>query len=479
MMPRGVADDRLTATHGGSPWVISRAASPGAQELQQFLSRNELAHRWLDPDTDPLVSMLGAREKLARPLPLIVLPDGSQIEPPAEYQDARADLDDAGAVRYQETSRWRAAVAAGFGLPTSPRRELYDVLIVGAGPAGLTAAVYAASEGLSTLVLERMAPGGQAGTSARIENYPGFPQGITGAELAAGAYEQALRFGAEILVGVELLNVTPEVETGTALVELVNGARLRTRTAVVAPGVAYRRLDAAGVDDLIGRGVYYGSAPAEALRYRDQEIVVVGAANSAGQAALHLAEYARRVTMVVRGSSLEKSMSRYLTDRINASESIDVRLHSRVVRAESDDRLEALVIADTATGREARLPADALFVLIGGVPLTAGVAGWLRRDEQGFLMTGRDLLEGDAQRWWSLERDPYPLESSQPSVFVAGDVRHGSIKRVASAVGDGAMAVQLIHEYLSKPDSIGGAEASRPLAAQNILALSEPKERQS
>ncbi len=207
--------ERRAPTFGGdgAAWVVSRASSPGAQELRQLLSRNALDHRWLDPDADPLVEMLDAREKLARPLPLVVLPDGSQIEPPAEYQDARPDLDEAGARRYQLTSRWRAEVAAGFGLPTRPRREQYDVLIVGAGPAGLTAAVYAASEGLSTLVLERMAPGGQAGTSARIENYPGFPQGISGAVLAAGAYEQAVRFGAEILVGVELLRVVPELET--------------------------------------------------------------------------------------------------------------------------------------------------------------------------------------------------------------------------------------------------------------------------
>jgi thioredoxin reductase (NADPH) len=439
--------------------------------LRQLLSRNALDHRWLDPDVDPLVELLDAGERLARPLPLVVLPDGSQIEPPAEYQDARADLDEAGARRYQLTSRWRAEAAAGLGLPTRPRREQYDVLIVGAGPAGLTAAVYAASEGLSTLVLERMAPGGQAGTSARIENYPGFPQGITGAALAAGAYEQAVRFGAEILIGVELLRVVPELEKGSALVELVNGSRLRSRTAVVAPGVAYRRLDAPRVEELIGCGVHYGSAPAEALRYRGRDVAVVGAANSAGQAALHLAQHARKVAVLVRGASLEHGMSRYLVDRIQACDAIDVLVNSQVVRAEGTDHLEALIIADSAAGTEARLEVDALFVLIGGVPLTAGVAGWLRRDPNGFLMTGRDILEADERSWWPLERDPYPLESSQPGVFVAGDVRHGSIKRVASAVGDGAMAVQLIHEYLSKPEA-SVASGPRP-AEQNILALAE------
>lgn len=457
-------------------WVISRASSPGAPELRQLLSRNALEHRWLDPDVDPLVEMLDARERLARPLPLVVLPDGSQIEPPAEYQDARSGLDERGARRYQLASRWRAEVAAGFGLSTRPRQDEYDVLIVGAGPAGLTAAVYAASEGLSTLVLERMAPGGQAGTSARIENYPGFPQGITGAELAAGAYEQAVRFGAEVLIGVELMRVAPELETGTALVELINGSRLRCRTAVVAPGVTYRRLDAPGVEELIGRGVHYGSAPAEALRYQGRDVAMVGAANSAGQAALHLAEHARKVTLLVRGSSLEKSMSRYLVDRIYACNAIDVLLNARVVRAEGTDHLEALIVADSAAKTETHLEVDALFVLIGGLPLTAGVAGWLRRDANGFLMTGRDILEADERTWWPLERDPYPLESSQPGVFIAGDVRHGSIKRVASAVGDGAMAVQLIHTYLGSPQP--SVSSGPPPAEQNILALAEqPDER--
>jgi thioredoxin reductase (NADPH) len=452
-----------------SPWILSRPTSPGAQELRQLLARNGLVGRWLNPEDDPLLELFGVRGPFERPLPLVVLPDGRQIAPPHHYRDARADLDEAAVADYVETSRWRAEIATAFGLATRPQREVYDVLIVGAGPAGLTAAVYAASEGLSTLALERMAPGGQAGTSARIENYPGFPQGVTGAELAGAAYQQALRFGAEILIGVELLHVTPDPETGMAVVELVNGAVVRTRTAVVAPGVAYRRLQAEGVDELIGSGVYYGSAPAEALRYVGRDVAVVGAANSAGQAVLHLAQYVRQVTLIVRGSSLEKGMSSYLCERVLATPNIEVRLNSSVIRAEGEERLESLLIA---TGAEKlRLNVAALFVLIGGVPLTAGVAGWLRRDKQGFLMTGRELLEGD-KRWWPLERDPYLLESSQPGVFVAGDVRHGSIKRVASAVGDGAMAVQLIHQYLANPDPTSGSAAER----RNILALNETQE---
>jgi NADPH-dependent 2,4-dienoyl-CoA reductase/sulfur reductase-like enzyme len=320
----------------GAAWVISRPTSPGAQELRELLTRNAVEHRWLDPDSDPLVNLLGARERLDRRLPLVLLPDGRQIEPPAEYQDARAELDEEGSRRYQLASRWRAGVAAALGLPTTPQHAQYDVVVVGGGPAGLTAAVNAASEGLSTLVLERMAPGGQAGTSARIENYPGFPQGVSGADLAASTYQQAVRFGAEILIGVELLRVTPQPEPDPALIELVNGSRLQSRTAVVAPGVAYRRLDVPGMEELIGCGVHYGSAPAS---------------------------------------------------------------------------------------------------------------------------------------WWPLKRDPYPLESSQPGVFVAGDVRHGSIKRVASAVGEGAMAVQLIHEYLTKPEA--SLAAGQPPAEQHILNLAE------
>jgi thioredoxin reductase (NADPH) len=455
-----------------TPWVISRASSPGAPELRQFLARNGAAHRWLDPDTDPLVAMLHGSKQLERPLPIVLLPDGRVIEPPAAYQDARAGLDEAGAARYVATSCWRAEIAAALGLQTKPKQELYDVMIVGGGPAGLTAAVYAASEGLRTVLLERIAPGGQAGTSARIENYPGFPQGITGAELAAAAHEQALRFGAEVLVGVETLHVTPELESGTALVELTNGAILRARTAVAAAGVAYRRLDAPGVEELLGRGVYYGSAPAEALRYRDRVVAVVGAANSAGQAALHLAAYARRVVLIVRGDSLETSMSSYLVERINRQENIEVKLNSRVSRAEGDERLEALVLASREG--EARVATDALFVLIGGVPLTAGLAGWLRRDEHGFLMAGRDLLtDNEDRRWWPLERDPFPLESSQPGVFIAGDVRHGSIKRVASAVGDGAMAVQLIHQYLTTR-----SEGSETIPAPGRKAVLEFDEQQ-
>jgi len=427
-----------------APSVIARRSSPGAAELRQFLTLNGVAHRWIDPDSDPLMPLLGGAAALeGKRLPLVVFADGSELEPPEQYRDFHAGMDAIGARPYLETACWRAELAERLGLPTRPAREEYDVLIIGAGPAGLTAAVYAASEGLTTLVLERTAPGGQAGTSARIENYPGFPQGISGADLAAAIHEQAIRFGAEILIGVEISQVKP----GSPYVcELPNGSVFRTHIAVVAPGVQYRRLDAPGIERLVGSGIHYGSAPAEARTYRGGQVAVVGAANSAGQAAIDLAQHAAHVTLLVRGDSLAKSMSHYLTERIEATANITVRLNSRVAGADGNARLEALVIADTETGDEIRLPTDALFILIGAEPLTNASEGWLKRDEHGFLMTGADLLRDD-QSGWPLQRDPLPLESNQPGVFVAGDVRHGSIKRVARAVGEGSMAITLIHQY--------------------------------
>jgi thioredoxin reductase (NADPH) len=298
-------------------------------------------------------------------------------------------------------------------------------------------------------VAERHAPGGQAGTSARIENYLGFPNGLSGDELASAAHEQALRFGAEILVGVEVVRGELQPD-GSARIELTSGCGIETRTGVVATGVHYRRLEAAGVEERIGAGVHYGSAPNEAAAYAGRDVAVVGGANSAGQAVLHLAERARRVTLLVRGDSLERGMSRYLVARIQACGTVDVRLRTEVERADGDGRLEELVLRDRSTGVTETLRAEGLFVLIGGEPLTAGVEGWLRRDERGFLMTGPDLLREDGDRvWWPLQRPPMLLESSEPGIFVAGDVRHGSVKRVASAVGEGAMAVQLVHRFLA------------------------------
>jgi thioredoxin reductase (NADPH) len=322
--------------------------------------------------------------------------------------------------------------------------------VLGAGPAGLTAAVYAAAEGLRTLVIERLAPGGQAATTSQIENYPGFPHGIDGAELAGSAHEQAVRLGAEILVGVGIAQIRPRPDGGVEL-DLTSDDTVRAAGAVIATGVRYRRLDAPGVDELWGHGVHYGASPGDAPRHRDARVVLVGGANSAGQTALHLAGYARSVTMLVRAPDLSAKMSHYLVERIRAHPRIDVRVQANLVRAEGDAQLERVVVRDGA-GDQHILPADALFLLIGGEPLTAGAEGWLRCNERGYLVTGADVArDGDGgPTAWPLRRDPLFLESSQPGVFVAGDVRHGSVKRVASAVGEGAMATTaLAHHFLA------------------------------
>jgi thioredoxin reductase (NADPH) len=435
-----------------------------------LLGGNGVAHRWIDTDADPVGRLLAENVQLDAERPVAVFADGSQLPAPEEFVDPGPARVGGGPERthhethvgmtmpartppqrveaYLTSAHWRSELARRAGLRTQPERELYDVVIVGAGPAGLTAAVYAASEGLSTVVLELIAPGGQAGTSARIENYPGFPQGISGADLASGAHQQALRFGAEIVVGVEIVGAKPEPD-GSFELSLSGGGHLRAPTGVIATGVAYRRLDAPGVEQLIGCGVSYGSTPAKAAGHRDQDVVLVGGANSAGQAALHLAEYAGCVTMVVRADSLEAGMSRYLVDRVNAHPKITVLTDTHVVAAGGQPWLENVTVVDH-DGQQRELRADAMYVLIGGQPLTAGVEGWLRRDDDGYLMTGPDLRRDSHTEWWPLARDPLPLESSQPGLFVAGDVRHGSIKRVASAVGEGAMAIATLHTYLAQ-----------------------------
>jgi thioredoxin reductase (NADPH) len=318
----------------------------------------------------------------------------------------------------------------------------------------VTAALYAASEGLRTLVVEALSPGGQAGTSARIENYPGFPDGISGAELAESTYAQARRLGAEVLVGVELVTAGPGAD-GTLAMELTSGAAIRARAGIAANGAHYRRLEAPGVERLIGAGVHYAFSPGEARLCRGCDVVVVGGANSAGQAALHVADLARSVTMVCRSPSLDDGMSRYLVERIEAHAGIAVRAGSEIVEASGERRLESVRVRHAATGEEAELGAQALLVFIGAQPMTSGVAGWLERDEHGFLVAGPDLARDGKARRWPLEREPLLLESSQPGLFVAGDIRHGSVKRVASAVGEGAMATALVHRYLSDDAAVG------------------------
>jgi thioredoxin reductase (NADPH) len=425
----------VTADRESVVYLVGRRHSPHAQDLRDFLTRNRVPFGWVDLDHHPLVHALGARVPDGLHLPVFVYTDGTVTEWPSGHDDLTA------------FNLARAQLAERVGLHTRPDKDLYDVVIVGAGPAGLTAAVYAASEGLDTVVIEHHAPGGQAGTSSRIENYPGFPNGISGNELAEAAFDQAVRFGAEFVIGCDFTSATAD-EEGNACITLVNGAVVRGRAGIGATGSHYRRLDAPGVRELVGAGVYYGAAPREAAYHRDGQVFVVGGANSAGQAALYLAEFAAHVTLVVRAKSLADGMSQYLVARCESHPRITVRTDAQIVGALGEERLEGLRI--DISGRVDTVDADALFILIGGVP-TSGRVDWARRDDAGFFLTGPDLVaDGGRGTWWKLEREPLSLESSSPGIFFAGDVRHGSIKRVASAVGEGAMAVQQVHRFLAE-----------------------------
>ena len=445
-MPSAIASPGSLPTRsapalGGETYLIGRRGSPHVHEYRDFLERNRVPFRWIDVDRNPLVRHLEAAPALRRrSLPFFLFADGSHLEPTAGPDADLAFL------------RTRAELAGRVGLHAVPDDERYDVVIIGAGPAGLTAAVNAASEGLRTLVIERHAPGGQAGTSARIENYPGFPQGITGSELARSTHDQAVRLGAEIVVGSEMVDGWPEAD-GSIAFELANGAVVQGRTVIGAMGSQYRRLEAAGLDELVGSGVYYGSAPSDVLFHRDGDVFIVGGANSAGQAALHAADLARSVTLLVRGPSLGDSMSQYLVERCEQHPRLAIRTNTTVTHAFGNGRLERIVVLDRQSGAAEEIRADALFILIGGEPTSSCAHGWLRRDEHGFLVTGPELLDGNRRSDWPLARDPYFLESSQPGVFFAGDVRHGSVKRVASVVGEGAMAAQFVHRYFAEASS--------------------------
>jgi len=424
-----VLDDLLSDWQAGSAGeqgirVIGHRFSRESHELKDFLARNNVPYRWLDVEIDPearvLVEAAGADP--AR-LPVLVFPDGGVLSAPTNRE-----------------------VAERVGMTTRADAPFYDLVVVGGGPAGLAAAVYGASEGLRTVLVEREAPGGQAGQSSRIENYLGFPVGLSGADLTRRATAQALRFGAELLSVREATRLDARGPARTVVVD--GGDEISAHAVVVATGVQYRRLDIPGADALTGRGVYYGGSRAEALSCRGEDVYVVGGANSAGQAALYFAGYADRVTILHRGDDLGRSMSRYLTDRIDAAPNISVRLLSEVVAAHGDESLEAITIADRATGRQELAPGGSMFIFIGASPNTDWLAGTLARDEHGFILAGPDLRAPRVRPAWPLERPPLLLESSLPGVFVAGDVRHQSIKRVAGAVGDGSMSVQLVHQYL-------------------------------
>jgi len=399
--------------------------SPQSHNTKDFLSRNRIPYQWLDIETDQqarvLVDSVQGEDKR---LPVVFFPDGSTLIQP-DYRQ----------------------LADKAGLQTKATQPYYDLIIIGAGPAGLGAAVYGASEGLTTALIERAATGGQAGTSSRIENYLGFPKGISGGDLARRATDQAKRLGAEILTAVEVVKV--RAEDPYRIVTLNDGSELSCKALIIATGVTVRRLDEPGVEELAGAGIYYGAALTEAAFYKDQHVYVIGGANSAGQAAMFFSRFAKQVSMLVRGPSLVKSMSQYLIDQIDGTENIDVQPNTVVLEALGNEKLEAIRIKETTIGEEQTVPAAAMFIFIGAKSHSGMVAGLVERNPAGFIRAGRSLMQnGKRPKGWKLPRDPFPLETSVPGIFVAGDVRDEAVRRVASAVGEGAIAVSQVHQYL-------------------------------
>ncbi len=404
--------------------VIGPRWSLKDHQVRDFLSRNQVPYVWLDPEQNDEALQLLARYKLdEHKLPAVLFADGSSLAQPSQTE-----------------------LAAKIGLHVTAERDFYDVVIIGAGMAGLAAAVYATSEGLRAILVEPEAPGGQAGSSSRIENYLGFPTGISGAELAKRAFLQASRFGTEFLaqsaIGIRS-------ENNYHFLCLSDAKEISCRVALIAVGVNYRRLNVPGLDEFTGAGVYYGAAMTEAVSCRDEEVIIVGGANSAGQAAMYFAKYARKVTMLVRGDSLVSSMSKYLIDQIAGTSNITVETKSQVIGASGRQRLELVRIS--SPDGESERPANALFIFIGAAPNTGWLPDSIMRDPNGFVLSGRDIqVEGRLPKIWKEDRPPFLLETSTPGIFAAGDVRHGSIKRAASAVGEGSISVQFMHQYLAK-----------------------------
>jgi thioredoxin reductase (NADPH) len=411
--------------------VLGSRWSPKSYDLREFLARNRIPYQWLDieaADTDGAVKRVVAKlEPEERDhLPLVLFPDGGRVAEPPHSQ-----------------------VAERIGLKTRAETEFYDLVITGAGPAGLAAAVYGASEGLKTLMIEREAPGGQAGLSSRIENYLGFPTGISGSDLTQRAVIQAKRFQVEILAPQEVESL--RIDGPYRYLSLSNGTEVWCHALVIATGLQWRRLGIPGMDRLQGAGVYYGAGIVEARSCKDEVVYIVGGANSAGQAAVHFSGYARHVVMLVRGDSLAATMSRYLIDRIEQTPNIEVQTGASVEEVCGGTRLEEISIRCHATGAVDRVKANSVFIFIGAEPRTNWLEGVVDRDDRGFILTGADLVrEGKRPKGWTLDRDPGLLETSVPGVFAVGDVRHGSVKRVASGVGEGSIAIQFVHQYLSK-----------------------------
>ncbi len=410
--------------------VLGTRWSPASHQLKDFLGRNQVPYQWTDveiaaPDKE-VEQLIPNGDFKSVSLPLVVLPGGEVLSnPPLEE------------------------LAARIGLRTRAETTFYDFVIVGGGPAGLAAAVYGASEGLKTLLVERQAPGGQAGMSSRIENYLGFPSGLTGADLARRAFTQARRFGAEILSPQEAVGL--RVDGPYRFVKLRDGSEISCHALLIASGLSWKKLDVPGAERLQEAGVYYGAAMTEAQLLAGEDVYLVGGANSAGQAAVYFAQFARSVTILVRSDSLQKGMSQYLIDQIRQVENIHVETQSEVVEVHGEDHLESITILNQETGETKTVPTTALFIFIGAVPCTAWLRGKLPMDDRGYLLTGTLLpRDGDGPKGWKEERDPFLFESIIPGVFAAGDTRHASIKRVASAVGEGSITVQMVHQYLSK-----------------------------
>jgi thioredoxin reductase (NADPH) len=410
--------------------VLGTRWSPRSYELRDFLARNRVPYQWIDveqsagdPETKRLLEALGPESSS---LPVVLFPDGTKLLEgvPAE-------------------------VAQRVGLRTRAQTSFYDLAIVGGGPAGLAAAVYGASEGLRTVMIEREAPGGQAGMSSRIENYLGFPMGLSGGDLARRAVVQAQRFGVEILAPQEAVSVRPE--DPYRIIKFADGTEISCHALLIATGVQWRRLEAPGIDRLQGAGVYYGGGTTEALSCKGEIVYVIGGANSAGQAAMNFAKYAESVVIVVRGSSLASTMSQYLIDQIKETPNIRIWTNASVSEAHGETHLEEISFLCSDTNKLERVTASSMFIFIGALPRTDWLADVIERDDRGFILTGPDLVrDGQRPKGWALNRDPFLLETNVPGLFAVGDVRHGSVKRVASGVGEGSVAVQFIHQYLSK-----------------------------
>jgi thioredoxin reductase (NADPH) len=409
--------------------VLGTRWSPRCYELRDFLARNHVPYQWIDvelsasdPETKRLLDVLGPE---GSNLPVVLFPDGTKL-----LESAPAEI------------------AQKIGLRTHAETTFYDLAIVGGGPAGLAAAVYGASEGLHTVLIEREAPGGQAGMSSRIENYLGFPIGLSGGDLARRAVVQAKRFGVEILSPQQATSV--RIEGPYRIIKLADGSEISCHALMIATGVQWRRLDVPGIGKLQGAGIYYGGGASEALSCKDEIVYVVGGANSAGQAAMNFARYAERVVLLVRGASLSSSMSQYLIDQVMDTPNIQVWTHASVADVHGDTHLEEISVLCSDTNKTERVPANAMFIFIGALPQTDWLSKVVERDERGFLLTGPDLMQDGKFKGWKLDRDPFLLETNVPGIFAVGDVRHGSVKRVASGVGEGSVAVQFIHQYLSK-----------------------------